>query len=356
MLNNLALLYKNQGRLSEAEPLYLRSLASVETTLGPEHLDVATSLNNLAGLYFVQGRHQEAEALCRRSAAILKAKPGDEHPEMSTALSNLGTLLVDLGRYEDGEQLLRRSLELRERQLGPHHLSVATKSQQSGWSVSEAWKVRGGRAVVLAGLNDLGSESGSKSPRRCSRSEQPWGSSSTSRLAMPRLNVFFNGHSAFERNALGPFAPSRGRVSQQSGCSVSGTKALQRSRSECTANRLAICEKAFGPKHPEVATRLSNLAELYRLEGQAINSEPLYRRALDIRESALGADHPDTANSLDSLGGNYFDQTQVSGCGAPFSQSANDSRKVAGCRTSRRCKEPEEPGGCLLCPEAIRRS
>ena len=34
---------------------------------------------------------------------------------------------------------------------------------------------------------------------------------------------------------------------------------------------LAICEKTFGPRHPEVATRLSNLAELHRLEGQAIN-------------------------------------------------------------------------------------
>ena len=60
-LNNLAELYRAQGRYAEAEPLYARSLAIWEKALGPEHLDVATSLNNLAALYRVQGRYAEAE-------------------------------------------------------------------------------------------------------------------------------------------------------------------------------------------------------------------------------------------------------------------------------------------------------
>ena len=163
MLNNLALLYTNQGRLTEAEPLYLRSLASVERTLGPEHLDVATSLNNLAALYVRQGRHPEAEALCRRSAAdSAGSKPGNERPEMSTALSNLGTLLVDLGRYEDGEQLLRTIPRASRTAAGAASSQPRNRSQQSGWSVSKAWAVRSGRAFVFAGPSDLGNASGSK--------------------------------------------------------------------------------------------------------------------------------------------------------------------------------------------------
>ncbi len=35
-LNNLALLYHDQGRYAEAEPLYERALAIVEKALGPE--------------------------------------------------------------------------------------------------------------------------------------------------------------------------------------------------------------------------------------------------------------------------------------------------------------------------------
>ena len=42
-LNNLAELYRNQGRYAEAEPLYKRSLAIREKALGPDHPDVAHS-------------------------------------------------------------------------------------------------------------------------------------------------------------------------------------------------------------------------------------------------------------------------------------------------------------------------
>ncbi|MCP5118971.1 MAG: tetratricopeptide repeat protein [bacterium] len=46
----LALLYHNQSRYEEAEPLYRRSLAICENALGPEHPNVATSLKNYVAL------------------------------------------------------------------------------------------------------------------------------------------------------------------------------------------------------------------------------------------------------------------------------------------------------------------
>ena len=50
-LNNLAELYRRQGKYGKAEPLYQRSLAIAEKALGPDHPSTATSLNNLALLY-----------------------------------------------------------------------------------------------------------------------------------------------------------------------------------------------------------------------------------------------------------------------------------------------------------------
>ena len=44
----------DQGKCAEAEPLHQRSLSIREKALGPEHLDVATSLNNLAELFKTQ--------------------------------------------------------------------------------------------------------------------------------------------------------------------------------------------------------------------------------------------------------------------------------------------------------------
>ena len=62
-LNNLAGLYKSQGRYTEAEPLYLQAIAIDKQSLPENHPSLATHLNNLAGLYKSQGRYTEAEPL-----------------------------------------------------------------------------------------------------------------------------------------------------------------------------------------------------------------------------------------------------------------------------------------------------
>ncbi len=42
----------------------------IERVLGPEHPHTATSLNNLAGLYKDQGKYEQAEPLLSRALAI----------------------------------------------------------------------------------------------------------------------------------------------------------------------------------------------------------------------------------------------------------------------------------------------
>ncbi len=64
---------------------------------------------------------------------------------------------------------------------------------------------------------------------------------------------------------------------------------------------LAICERSLGPEHPNTATALNNLAELYRSMGDYAKAVPLHRRAIEIKEKALGPDHPSTAISLNNL-------------------------------------------------------
>ena len=100
-LNNLAGLYRAQGRYAEAEPLYRRALAIREAVLGPDHPDTASSLNNLAGLFRAQGRYGEAEPLLRRAeAAATKLPPGSVPADLSSGSpQKFGdfTLLEELG-------------------------------------------------------------------------------------------------------------------------------------------------------------------------------------------------------------------------------------------------------------------
>ncbi len=69
-LNNLALLYNTQGQYGQAEPLYLRALAILEKTLGPEHPNVASGLENYADLLRKTDRNAEADKLEERARAI----------------------------------------------------------------------------------------------------------------------------------------------------------------------------------------------------------------------------------------------------------------------------------------------
>jgi tetratricopeptide (TPR) repeat protein len=59
-----------------------------ERQLGAAHPHVATSLNNLANLYRSQGRYADAEPLYLRALAILFHSLGTDHPNTQTIGQN----------------------------------------------------------------------------------------------------------------------------------------------------------------------------------------------------------------------------------------------------------------------------
>ena len=55
--------------MAEAEAMYERALAGREKALGPDHTSTLDTVNDLGGLYRNQGRIAEAEAMYRRHHA-----------------------------------------------------------------------------------------------------------------------------------------------------------------------------------------------------------------------------------------------------------------------------------------------
>ncbi len=64
---------------------------------------------------------------------------------------------------------------------------------------------------------------------------------------------------------------------------------------------LVLAEATVGPNHLDVATSLTNVADLFRVQGRYAKAEPLYKCALKIRERLLGPDHLEVAASLSDL-------------------------------------------------------
>ena len=59
--------------------------------------------------------------------------------------------------------------------------------------------------------------------------------------------------------------------------------------------------KIFGPQHPDVASILYNLANLYVELSKQAQAEPLYQRSLEMVEKAFGPAHPKVVRRLRSL-------------------------------------------------------
>jgi CHAT domain-containing protein/Tfp pilus assembly protein PilF len=122
----LALLYRDKGDYTQAEPLFRRALTIAEKMLGAEHPYVAATLNNLADLYDTKGDYAQAEPLYRRALAIEEKALGAEHPGTATSLDNLANLYRAKGDYAQAEPLFSRALDIREKTLGAEHPYIAT--------------------------------------------------------------------------------------------------------------------------------------------------------------------------------------------------------------------------------------
>ena len=94
-MNNLGILYQDQGKLREAEDMYVRALVGTEKALGPEHTSTLDTVDNLALIYRDQGKLREAEDLHLRALAGYEKALGPEHTRTLDIVNNLGILYQD---------------------------------------------------------------------------------------------------------------------------------------------------------------------------------------------------------------------------------------------------------------------
>ncbi|BAY62632.1 NB-ARC domain-containing protein [Calothrix brevissima NIES-22] len=119
---------------------------------------------------------------------------------------------------------------------------------------------------------------------------------------------------------------------------------------------LALTRKLLGEEHPDVATSLNNLAALYRSQGRYSEAEPLYIQALALTRKLLGEEHPSVATSLNNLAFLYPSQGRYSEAEPLYIQALALDAQTARRRTSRCCKQPQQPRITLRFPREIQRS
>jgi tetratricopeptide (TPR) repeat protein len=113
--NNSGMAALKQGRYADAEEAFLSALKEAEK-FGPQDTRLVTSLNNLAVLYANQGKYAQAEPLHKRALAINEKTLGPEHPDVAQSLENYATLLRITKRVAEAEKLEARAREIRAKQ------------------------------------------------------------------------------------------------------------------------------------------------------------------------------------------------------------------------------------------------
>ncbi|MBV8063160.1 MAG: CHAT domain-containing protein, partial [Nevskia sp.] len=78
---------------------------------------------------------------------------------------------------------------------------------------------------------------------------------------------------------------------------------------------------------------LNNLAVLYRVKGDYAQAEPLYRRSLEIREKALGPLHPETIGTLTTLAASLDRESKIIESEEVYKRAVDASRRADNTRS-----------------------
>ncbi len=123
--NNLAVLYKDMGRYTEAQGLFDRAVDNIYTYQGAESVPYAIVLNNQAIFFQVTGRYSEAEELLTEAIEVASDQLGERSANFLRMKVNLALLYQLLEEYDKAEEIYLEALQIKRRRLGARHPDYA---------------------------------------------------------------------------------------------------------------------------------------------------------------------------------------------------------------------------------------
>jgi len=265
---DLAYLYKNQGRLAEAETTCLSGLELQEKAYSQSHPYVAYTLRILSEIYSRQARYQEAVDTLERAITIVRGYSLEDDQELAPFKVDMARLLTAQGDYVKAESYFTEAIASIENNYGPNHLYTTR---------------------VLSSMAALYVQQ-----QRFAEAEEL-----ISRVLPIQERIYGPDH-----NFLVPVWLVQSSICEAEGDLVNTKMLLEKS--------LGSVENIAGSGHAVECDVLSRLGELYILSKEYKKAEDILQRALEILESSKGTDTDRTAVALNSLAKVYISQGKYS--------------------------------------------
>lgn len=243
----------------KAMELFQQALSMRIKCLGPDHVDVATTLNNI-GRIFVQGdQFDRALGYYQDALRIRRISLGTNSLDYAATAFNAGQSLHQKGDLDEAAKLYHEFLRVATIKFGKCHRDVA---------------------VVLSGIAQIHQEK-----REFEKALELYEES----LAAGKAALGeYHSEIAMLLNRMGNFHFERERLDD----------ALK-----CYRRGLRIEKKVLPPDHPNIVVTYSNLGEIHRQRSEWEDAAKMYGEALEIlKKKHAGADNADVASTLNTIG------------------------------------------------------
>jgi tetratricopeptide (TPR) repeat protein len=117
-LQELSEVLMKESNLAEAENIYKQILMVQEKTLGEADRATLSTLGNIAAVWMMQGRIHEAEALHCDTASLQQHILGDSDPDAVFTLTNFASIMSSQGKKQEAEKIRTYIESLQSREKG----------------------------------------------------------------------------------------------------------------------------------------------------------------------------------------------------------------------------------------------
>lgn len=270
----------NQQLYSRAEPV-LKEALEIEDKLPSPNLAVrATAYNNLAEIYKRRGDEAHAEEFYNKAIAVYT---GDR--QKKTAMRGLVETYCNLAmlyKREDRFDLARKTTDLAlaaQKKLGPNDVLAMSSILNTQASIERA---------------EFNNESAKAHYQEA--------------VAMLRKNI--SGPPQIEEALCDTMDNLADLLMDEHDNETAEADYLE---------SIQHCTQARGPKHPCVAERMVDLANLYKRTGKAAAAEGLLVKALAINTVAFNAESPIVVNTINDLSSVYLEEKKYEAADALYS-------------------------------------
>ena len=303
--NNLGMVYNAMGELQQAKDCVQRAIEIGINVLGPNDIHVATYYNNLGTVYRRLGELEEAKGYHQRAIDIRINVLGPNHIDVATSYDNLGLLYQAMGELEEAKDYHQRAIDIRINVLGPNHIDIATSYNNLGTLSQDVGELEQAkdyhqRAMDIR-INVLG-------PNHIdvAKSYNNLGTVFEAMGELEQAKDYLQRAIDIEINVLGPNHINVAKLYNNLGIVFQAMGELEQAK-VCHQRATDIRINVFGPNHIEVAESYNNLGMVYNAMGELEQAKDYLQGAIDIGINVLGPNHIHVASSYNNLGTLYQD-------------------------------------------------